>query len=147
MTTPAFAWVAASALVAAIGMLVLGPFTHHDWNAAVISSSAAMIGLALVCAALAWLRVTADDRGLRISSRFLPFAARTISLAKMADVHSVEIRPAEWGGWGYRVTPSRSAIILRRGEGIVVDLKSGRSFAVSVDGSDSLASVLRGLLS
>ncbi|MEA9984603.1 hypothetical protein [Subtercola sp. RTI3] len=146
MTTPAFAWAALAALIIAIGIIVLGPVSNHDWDAAVTSSAAAIGVLTLVFAALAWLRVTGDHRGLRISSRVIPFLSRTISLDKMADVQSTEIHPLDWGGWGYRITPGRSAIVLRNGEGIVVYLKSGRGFAVTVDDSDGLAAVLRGLL-
>jgi len=44
----------------------------------------------------------------------------------------LSLRPSEWGGWGYRIMPGRSAIVLRSGPGLVVTTTSGTQFAISL---------------
>ncbi|MBI1378843.1 MAG: hypothetical protein GC157_15395 [Frankiales bacterium] len=60
---------------------------------------------------------------------------RTIALADVADASAVVVEPLEWGGWGYRWIPwaRASAAVIRRGPGIVLRLKDGRRFAVTVE--------------
>ncbi|MEK8144810.1 hypothetical protein NKH18_34340 [Streptomyces sp. M10(2022)] len=53
---------------------------------------------------------------------------------------------AEYGGWGYRVRPERSGVIVRSGEAIVARLSNGRDFAVTVDDSATGAALLNTLI-
>ena len=60
---------------------------------------------------------------------------RVIALADIAETSAIVVEPMEWGGWGYRWIPwaRASAAVIRRGPGIVLVLRDGRQFAVTVD--------------
>lgn len=87
--------------------------------------------------AVTWVstvRVTASARGLRIA--FGPFGvpSRRMPLERIERAEATEIEPLRWGGWGYRwAGPGRSSVIVRRGPGLVLDLRGGGRFAVTVD--------------
>ncbi len=89
--------------------------------------------------------VSVDDRGLevRLGGRL---RAKRIPLSEMARVDVIDLEPARWGGWGYRVAPGRSAIVLRRGDAIEVTFPNDRQFAVTVDDAATGAALLNGLL-
>jgi MFS family permease len=93
------------------------------------------------------VRVTADRRGLRLVAGLLGIPFKTIPLHHIAAVEVAEIDPLEWGGWGYRVTPGRSALVLRRGPGLVLHQTDGRRFAVTLDDPQTPAGLLTALLS
>lgn len=96
-----------------------------------------MLGAGILTAALAGtlssVRVTVDRNGLAVASRLILIPLRRIPRQKIRSVKTVNFQPLEWGGWGYRVLPGRSAILLRRGPGILVTLVNGRVFGVTVD--------------
>lgn len=101
---------------------------------------------ALATAAFTHVTVTVDGRGLRTGLGLWGWPVVTVPLAKVGDVESGEIVPMEWGGWGYRGIPgTRTAIVLRRGPGIIVHRTSGALFAVTVDDADAGASLLAAL--
>ena len=91
------------------------------------------------------LRVTADRRGLRVVSRVFGIPLRRIPLASMASVSTAALRPSEWGGWGYRMSPGRSALILRAGPGLVVTTAHGSEFAISLSDPETPAALLETL--
>jgi hypothetical protein len=99
--------------------------------------------------ALFSVRVTAGAHGLKVRSGAAPWPAVRIPLDRIARVRAMEVKPSEWGGWGYRGSLRllrRAAWVLRRGDGIVVDLRDGRRFAVTVDDAEAGASVLSALV-
>ncbi|MFH8572475.1 DUF1648 domain-containing protein [Streptomyces sp. NPDC017993] len=97
--------------------------------------------------ALTSVRVTVDRRGLALASTLLPYPFRRIALDKVREATSRHIAPAaEFGGWGYRVRPGRSGLVLRSGEGLVLQLTSGREFVVTVDDAATAASLFNAYL-
>lgn len=115
-------WIATAGLV----VLVIATAAYSDWWVAVI------LGVStLAVTAFASVTVRVDRHGVGISSWGVQWKKIPISKVKSASVDA--IRPAEWGGWGYRMTPRGTAVTLRSGEAIVVTLESGRLFAVTVD--------------
>lgn len=106
----------------------------------------AVVPLALALAAFAQLRVTVDERGLRLVSELLRLPIRRIPLVQITTASAEHIDPLQWGGWGYRVLPGRSALLLRTGPGLVLDLRDGRQFAVTLDDAETPARLLAGLL-
>lgn len=137
-------WVLGIVLVAvAAGTVVAMALTDAGWPLT------AFVGVLLVLSsgaglALARATVTADARGLRVTS-WLGFPIKRIAPDAIASVRAEEIEPTEWGGWGYRMLPGRSAFILRRGLAVVVVLTTGREFAVTTDDAEELAEVLAAL--
>ncbi|MEU4693574.1 DUF1648 domain-containing protein [Actinoplanes sp. NPDC023714] len=91
------------------------------------------------------IRVTADRRGLRLVAGLAGVPFKRIPLDQIRTAEAAEINPAEWGGWGYRVLPGRSALVLRGGRGLVLHLRDGRRFAVTMDDPRTPAALLNGL--
>lgn len=113
-------------LTAGLVVLVIATAAYSDWWVAVV------LGVSTIAiTAFASVTVRVDRHGLGISSWGVRWKKIPISTVKSASVDS--IRPAEWGGWGYRITPRGTAVTLRSGEAIVVTLENGRLFAVTVD--------------
>ena len=71
---------------------------------------------------------------------------KTVRLGKIRSARPIDLEPAAWGGWGWRIIPSGTAIVLRRGDAIEITYKSGRRFAVTVDDAATGSSVLSGLV-
>jgi hypothetical protein len=92
------------------------------------------------------VRVTVDLRGVRLVAGLVGIPFKTVPLADIAGVEVTEINPLEWGGWGYRLTPGRSALVLRRGPGLVVYLTSGHRLAITMDDPRTPAALLGALL-
>jgi hypothetical protein len=105
----------------------------------------------LVCVPLAAMllfsnvRVIVDRRGLRLLAGPFSTPLKSVPLADIVTAEAVHIDPLKWGGWGYRVIPGRSALVLRTGPGLVLRLRDGRRFAVTVDDPDTPAIVLTNL--
>lgn len=91
------------------------------------------------------LRVTVDWRGLRIVSLLLGIPLKRIPLAQIRRAEAAELRPGEWGGWGYRIMPGRSALILRAEPGLIVTRTSDRQFAVTLTDPEVPAGLLNTL--
>ncbi len=105
--------------------------------------------LSLVFAVLAVLfskiRVRVSDRGLEVHLA-ATIAVKRIPLEEIASVSAIDLEPREWAGWGYRVVPNGSAVVLRKGPAIEVIRVGGRKFAVTIDNSEVGAAVLAGHL-
>ena len=93
------------------------------------------------------VRVTADRRGVRLTAGLFGVPVRRIPLADITAARAGHIDPVAWGGWGYRVMPGRSALVLRAGPGLVLELRDGRRFAVTMDDPQTAAALLTALLS
>lgn len=108
----------------------------------------AMLGLVVIAVivvvlvSLSRYRVTADWRGLRVVSSLSGIPLKRIRLEDISAIDAAELAPKEWGGWGYRITPGRSAMILRRGPGLIVTMANGKQFAVTVNGPEVPAALL-----
>jgi hypothetical protein len=102
--------------------------------------------LAVTVAVLTVARVTlrVDETGLRLG--FGPGIRVRVPLAEIRQAEVADIRPLAWGGWGYRVMPGKRALVLRAGPGLVLDLRDGTRFAVTVDDPELPAALVNGLL-
>ncbi|MFJ2896495.1 DUF1648 domain-containing protein [Streptomyces sp. NPDC087218] len=90
--------------------------------------------------------VVVDRRGITVSGT-LRWPRVRVPLDRIEAASSTHINPlAEYGGWGYRVRPGRTGVVLRAGEGIVATLAGGRKFAVTVDDSATGAALLNTLI-
>ncbi|ANZ15726.1 Protein of unknown function (DUF1648) [Streptomyces noursei ATCC 11455] len=151
----------------AVRRLDLPAGTRAGWSRTVSSPPMALLAAAMMCAGVllgvfaGWVggavmllggltvavhcsvRVTVDRRGLSLTPTLLPVPLHRIPLAKVAEATSRRIGAlAEYGGWGYRIQPGRSGLLLRSGEGMVLRLTSGREFVVTVDDSATAAALL-----
>lgn len=100
---------------------------------------------AVPCVALSRIEVVADRRGLTVAYGPWGWPRTQIPIERLAAASPVEIRPSEWGGWGYRGSIRlfrTAAVVLRAGPGLRVDLTDGRRFAVTIDDPETAAAVL-----
>ncbi|WP_280414342.1 hypothetical protein [Nocardia carnea] len=100
----------------------------------------------LLVGQLALVRVVVDQRGLTVGTGLLGWPRWRLSPAEITEVTATDISPAHYGGYGIRLTPGATAVVLRGGPGIVVTRRSGRQFAVSVDDAETGAGVLAGVV-
>lgn len=73
----------------------------------------------------------------------LGWPRKHVALTAIAAVSAEDIDPLRWGGWGYRIMPGRSAVVLRGGPALVIDLVDGRRFCVTIDDPEPGAGLLR----
>lgn len=71
----------------------------------------------------------------------------TVPLREITTARVVQINPlADFGGWGWRVTTGRTGIVLRAGDALQVERRSGRSVVVTVDDAATAAALITGLV-
>ena len=103
------------------------------------------IGMFLMLAAIAVttfsrIRVTADHTGLTVRYGFLGLPRTRVPIHRIATARAIDIRPSEWGGWGYRgnlTLMNRAAVVLRAGPGLRLDLHDGKIFAITIDNTEA----------
>ena len=101
---------------------------------------------ALCTAPLASITVVVDRNGLDVRFGPLGWPRKHLPLAAIAAVSAEDIDPMRWGGWGYRILPGRSAVVLRSGPAVVVDLVGGKRFCVTIDDPEPGVALLRAYL-
>lgn len=97
-------------------------------------------------AQLASIRVVVDQRGLTVGTGPFGWPRWRLRPEDITEVSTEDISPARYGGYGIRMIPGTTAVLLRGGPGIVVTRRSGRRFAVSVDDAGTGAGVLAGVV-
>lgn len=100
--------------------------------------------LVVVGGAFTSVTVRVDRRGVAVSSWGVRWKLVPLNTISSATVDTVN--PADWGGWGYRISPRGTAVLVRAGDGIVVTKQNGRRFAVTVDSPRTGAALLNSLL-
>jgi hypothetical protein len=140
VTARLFIWVAAALTAAGIVFYSIVAAAEK-----VAESTIGLVTIAVIVVVLLSLsryRVTADWRGLRVVSALLRVPLKRIRLEEIDTVDAAEIAPKDWGGWGYRVMPGKSALILRKGPGLIVTTADAKQFAVTVDHPEVPAALL-----
>jgi hypothetical protein len=129
--------IAIAAAVGAVLMVVLG----------VAPLALIFVALALAMLPFIGITVTVEPQGLRV--RYLGGVKQLIPLERIESVDATNIVPARWGGWGYRGSLrvlKVAAVVLRKGDGLVLNLRGGKRFAVTVDHAVDGANALDSLL-
>ena len=91
--------------------------------------------------------VEVDEDEMRV--KFGPgWPMRRFPWATIASVEYIDVRPWQFGGWGYKVVLRKrtQAYVLRAGDGLRVSFIDGRVFVVTVDGARRGLEVIRGIL-
>jgi hypothetical protein len=104
-------------------------------------------GLLILFGTLAFVHVAVkvDKDSLEVRCGHIGLPRRVIPLSHVvgADVAKA-VSPREWGGWGYRSRPEiGTAVVVRRGEGVVLSLGDGRKFTVTVDDAEAAVRIIR----
>ncbi len=119
-------------LLIAIAIVVEVPLVLLGEPAAGTLPLVILVVAAIGLAAFIRVRITVDWRGLRIVSLLLRIPLKRIPLDRIRRADAADLNPGEWGGWGYRILPGRSALILRRGPGMIVTTTDDRQFALTL---------------
>lgn len=138
VTVPLFIGLAVVMALGAVGLAIVSV----GQNGAGASAAVTLVLVTGICLVFARLRVSVDRRGLRVVSSLLRVPIKQIALTDVASARAETIRPSEWGGWGYRIMPGRSAVVLTGGPGIVVQRRNGTQFAVTVPEAELPAALL-----
>jgi hypothetical protein len=98
------------------------------------------VGLLVLFGTIAFthVRVRVDRDALEVRCGHMGLPRRRIPLDQVSGAHLAPlVSPRHWGGWGYRWRPEMgTAVVVRRGPGVVVDLGNGRWFTVTVDDAE-----------
>ncbi|MCH1883751.1 hypothetical protein [Agrococcus sp. ARC_14] len=139
-----FLWLGIAMAVGAVALMLVLPIA--DSAAIGIAAGVILLAAAGFLVALSRIRVQVDGEGMRVRSALFGIPLRTVPSEHIRVVEAMQIAPLEWGGWGYRGTPGRLAIVLRAGPGIVVTTRDGSRFAVTVDDAQTGASTLAAIV-
>ncbi|ARP73505.1 hypothetical protein LK07_31180 [Streptomyces pluripotens] len=104
-------------------------------------------GLLVLFGTLAFVHVDLrlDGESLEVRCGHIGLPRRRIPLSQVAGADfTALVTPRHWGGWGYRWRPEKgTAVVVRRGEGIVLRLWDGHTFTITVDNAESAVRVIR----
>jgi hypothetical protein len=129
--------VAVSVVLAVLAL----PLWFAAWPAAVAASVAA--------ASVAWIHavtVRVDDSEVTVSWGPALWPRVRVGLDRVTGAVAEDVEPLRWGGWGYRRTPRGRAAVVRRGPGLVLSLRDGQRFAVTVDRPEDAADLVNAVL-
>lgn len=105
------------------------------------------VGLLILFGTLAFVHVAVkvDKDSLEVRCGHIGVPRRRIPLSHVVGADfAPAVTPRHWGGWGYRWRPEQgTAVIVRRGEGVVLSLGDGRKFTVTVDNAEMAVRVIR----
>lgn len=107
-------------------------------------------GLLMLYGTLAFVHVavTVNKDSLEVRCGHIGLPRRRILLSQVVDaVFAPRVTPRQWGGWGYRWRPGKgTAVVVRRGEGMVLVLGDGHRFTVTVDNAETAVRIIRARL-
>ncbi|WP_328680807.1 hypothetical protein OG905_35345 [Streptomyces sp. NBC_00322] len=122
------------------------------WTSGVVALLMSVIGcvaagLFILYGTLAFVHVavSVDRDAVEVRCGYMGLPRRRIPLSHVVCAEfDPKVNPRHWGGWGYRWRPEKgTAVVVRRGEGIVVTLGDGRTFTVTVDDAEEAVRVIR----
>lgn len=144
-------WVLAAAGAACLA-LGIKLAVDGNWTTGVAALVMAVVGcvaagLMMLYGTLAFVHVevTVDREAVEVRCGHMGLPRRRIPLDQVvAAEFDPKVTPHEWGGWGCRWRPERgTAVVVRRGEGLVVTLGDGKTFTVTVDDAELAVRVIR----
>ncbi|MEU9390175.1 hypothetical protein AB0D86_09245 [Streptomyces sp. NPDC048324] len=104
-------------------------------------------GLLVLFGTLAFVHVDLklDKESLEVRCGHIGVPRRRIPLDHVAGAEfAPHVTPRQWGGWGYRWRPEKgTAVVVRRGEGVVLRLWDGHTFTITVDNAEAAVRAIR----
>ncbi|MEU4144346.1 hypothetical protein [Streptomyces parvulus] len=126
------------------------------WESGVVPLTMAVVGciaagLLVLFGTLAFVHVAlrVDEDCLEVRCGHIGLPRRRIPLSHVVGAEfAPHVTPRHWGGWGYRWRPEKgTAVVVRRGEGLVLRLGDGHTFTVTVDDAEAAVQVITARLS
>ncbi|MCH0562343.1 MULTISPECIES: hypothetical protein [unclassified Streptomyces] len=107
-------------------------------------------GLLVLFGTLAFVHVDLrlDRESVEVRCGHIGLPRRRIPLTHVAGADfAPNVTPRQWGGWGYRWRPEKgTAVVVRRGEGVVLRLWDGHTFTITVDDAEAAVRAIRARL-
>lgn len=104
-------------------------------------------GLLMLYGTLAFVHVAVsiDEDCFEVRCGYMGLPRRRILLDQVVGAEfAPSVTPRQWGGWGYRWRPEKgTAVVVRRGEALVLTLGDGLSFTVTVDDAEAGVRIIR----
>lgn len=125
---------------------------NSAWTSGVTALVMAVVGciaagLLVVFGTLAFVHVDLklDRDCLEVRCGHIGLPRRRIPLEHIAGADlAPHVTPRHWGGWGYRWRPEKgTAVVVRRGEGVVLRLWDGHTFTITVDNAETAVRQIR----
>jgi len=137
-------------IAAAIGLVAVGALVALAGGVAAPGTLWALFaGCAagsLACAVFSSVQARVSERGLEVSFGPLGWPGRRWAPGDIDTARMEVRRPAEVGGWGYRLSGLGTTVMLRAGECLVIRPRGRRSdFAISIDDAERGAALLNTL--
>lgn len=144
-------WVLAAAgaacLALGISLAVKGPDTSGLAPLVMSVVGCLAVGLLVLFGTIAFthVHVRIDREGVHVRCGHIGLPRRRIPLDQVSDCRLAPlISPRAWGGWGYRWRPEKgTAVVVRRGPGVVIDLGGGHRFTVTVDDAEGAVQAIK----
>ncbi|NBM16986.1 hypothetical protein [Streptomyces sp. GC420] len=141
------AGVGAACMALGIELAVDSPWTSGPAPLAMAVVGCIAVGLLILYGTLAFVHVAVrvDHDCMDVRCGHIGVPRRRIHLEHVVSAeYAPKVTPRQWGGWGYRWRPEKGmAVVVRRGEGLVVTLADGRVFTVTVDDAETAVRVIR----
>jgi len=145
VTSPALLVITSAVVLGEVFALfsVLG---DDDQNATVLIATMSLVGVLFVLL-LGFVRVqvSVDQHGLRVTSWVLGIRLKQVALDQIEFAFADTVSLMQSGGWGYRLMAGRTAVVLRGGPAVILNLARGNQFAVTVADPDGAAELLNAL--
>lgn len=109
---------------------------------AVLAGAAVLVlglGLASVVLWASVYRYRVTDDGVTLGFGPVGPLRRRVVVSEIEGARVVDLRPSEWGGWGYRGSGNDWAVVLRKGPGCRIALAGKRSLSLTSDEAEALA--------
>ncbi|MDH6219040.1 hypothetical protein [Streptomyces pseudovenezuelae] len=122
------------------------------WKSGVAPLAMAVVGciaagLLVIFGTLAFVHVDLklDKESLEVRCGHIGVPRRRIPLSHVAGAEfDAHVTPRQWGGWGYRWRPEKgTAVVVRRGEGVVLRLWDGHTFTITVDNAEAAVRAIK----
>ncbi|GAA2251103.1 lipoprotein [Streptomyces ruber] len=116
---------------------------------ALVMSAAGCIaaGLLVLFGTVAFVHVAVkvDEDCLEVRCGHIGVPRCRIPFSQVAGVDfAPSVTPRHWGGWGYRWRPEKgTAVVVRRGEAVVLRLWNGHTFTITVDDAEAAVRIIR----
>jgi hypothetical protein len=102
-----------------------------------------VLGVAvLIALVISHVSVVAGPAGVTTTLGLLRWPRWEIPLTEVVAARTTSVAPLAFGGYGMRRRPGLSAVIVRSGEALELELTNGRRFVVTVDGAEQAAGVI-----
>jgi hypothetical protein len=102
----------------------------------------------VIAVLLAWLHtltVRVDSSGLTAHFGPVSWPRVRVALGDVEGISATQIEPLRWGGWGYRLSRRGTALVVRRGPGLVVARRGSSDLAITVDDPDGAVQLVAAL--